>query len=708
MTKVQARQRIAKLREEIDRYRYAYHVLDQSLISDAAQDSLKHELEQLEQEYPDLVTPGSPSQRVGGAPRPEFATAEHASRMLSLVDVFTEDEFRAWADRVSKRAEASLDFFVEPKQDGLALSLVYERGVLVRAATRGDGRVGEDVTANVKTIEAVPLHLADAATIRRHRAALAPALRLLGDWEAMVAQAHRGRLEIRGETFIGKRAFAAVNAAAEKTSGKQYANPRNLAAGSIRQLDSTVTARRRLSFFAYALIGIDCATHEQEHALANVLGVPVNPLSNRCDAVGDVLRYYERLGAQRKKLDYEIDGIVVNVNSRVAFTELGVLGKAPRGAIAFKWPGEEATTTVEAIRVQVGRTGTLTPVAILAPVNVGGVTVTHATLHNADQIRRLDVRVGDTVIVHRAGDVIPEVMSVLTNLRPTRTKSYRFPSHCPICGSAVEKRRVGTKTGQSAAYFCANPGCYARQRERILHCTRRGGYDIDGIGEKTVDKFLELGLLTDPASLWELHAEDIAQLEGFGQTSAENLVRAIAARKTVALDRFVLSLGIPQVGEETSRALAVAMTQESSGRAPLTPRDVLRWLDAQTLDTLQEIPDIGPTVAGAILAWVRVRDNRTMIERLHDVGVTIAASRPLHAASEKFAGKTFVFTGELAVMTREDAEALVRTHGGKAASSVSKHTDYVIAGERAGSKLRQAEQLGVLVIDEQQFLRMVQ
>ncbi|MDP3771045.1 MAG: NAD-dependent DNA ligase LigA, partial [bacterium] len=470
MTKPEAKQRIAKLRAEINRYRYQYHVLDESPISDAAHDSLKHELEILERQFPDLVTPDSPTQRVGGTARPEFTKVTHRVPMISLTDVFSESEFTAWEERNRNyarqqeiRIPTQVEYYVEVKMDGLALSLEYEDGVLVRASTRGDGRVGEDVTANVRTIGAIPLRLATVEEIVRHRAKLRRELGLLGDWEALVRHAHRGSMEIRGEVFLTRRDFAAVNRAAERAGEKIYANPRNLAAGSIRQLDPNITATRKLSFFAYDLLAfppltpgggargggervssnIELRTHEQCHALAKVLGVPVNPSNERTDTSADVLRYHAQIGERRPKLDYETDGIVILVNDPKLFERLGVVGKAPRGAVAFKWPGEEATTIVEDIRVQVGRTGALTPVAVLQPVNVRGVTGTHATLHDEEQIKRLGVRIGDTVIVRRAGDVIPEVVRVLERLRPKGARAFSMPKRCPVCGGKVERRDVG-------------------------------------------------------------------------------------------------------------------------------------------------------------------------------------------------------------------------------------------------------------------------
>ncbi|MDO8622276.1 MAG: NAD-dependent DNA ligase LigA [bacterium] len=758
MIKPEAKQRIAKLRAEINRYRYQYHVLDESPISDAAHDSLKHELEVLERQFPDLITPDSPTQRVGGEARPEFRKITHRVPMISLTDVFSVEEFTAWEERNRNyakqqgiRCPEQVEYYVEVKMDGLALSLEYERGMLVRASTRGDGRVGEDVTANIRTIGAIPLQLATVEEVARHRAKLRRELGLLGDWEALVRHAHRGTVEIRGEVFITRRDFVAVNRTAEKAGEKQYANPRNLAAGSIRQLDPRITATRRLSFFAYDLLllppltpgggargggervlsNVALSTHECAHALAKILGVPVNPLNERAETLTDVLRYHEQIGQRRPKLDYETDGIVALVNDPKLFDRLGVVGKAPRGAVAFKWPGEEATTVVEDIRVQVGRTGVLTPVAILTAVNVRGVTVTHATLHNEEQIKRLGVKIGDTVVIRRAGDVIPEVVRVLERLRPKGAKVFHMPTRCPVCGARVERRKIGTKEGTSAGWFCANKRCYAQLRERILHFTRRGAFDIEGIGEKTVDRFLEEGLLTDPASIFELEAEDIAQLERFGEKSAENIITRSAERKTIPLERFLFALGIPQVGEETSRALAQVIASATSipviakskqshivfspatrggarGGGISDPKQILAWFDRQSTDSLQELEDVGPAVAEAILVWFRDKDNRRVVERLHEVGVRIeVVSSKLKAHSSKLSGQTFVFTGELESITRDEAKDLVRSHGGDVSESVSKKTSYVVVGTEPGSKLKKAEMLGVKTIGEAEFLRMV-
>ncbi|MFH1098521.1 MAG: NAD-dependent DNA ligase LigA [Candidatus Uhrbacteria bacterium] len=768
MTKTEAKQRIAKLRAEINRLRYAYHVLDESSISDAAHDSLKHELAELEAQFPDLVTPDSPTQRVGGKARPEFRKIEHRVPMISLNDVFDEAEFQSWVERMQNYSAQDgfalpdpLGFYAEVKMDGLAISLEYENGQLRRASTRGDGRVGEDVIENVRTIEAVPLRLATVEEIKRHARVLSAELKIIGDWERAVSAVHRGTVEIRGEVFIMKRDFTAMNRAAESAGEKMYVNPRNLAAGSIRQLNPKITASRNLSFYAYDLAlfpplqslensgsrfargggargggehapsGVALRTHEQAHALARILGAPVNQLNRRCVSADEAIAFHREIGVKRPKLPYETDGVVIIVDDLRLFARLGVIGKAPRGAVAFKWPGEEATTIIENIHVQVGRTGTLTPVAILKPVAVGGVTVTHATLHNEDQIKRLGVRIGDTVIVRRAGDVIPEVVRVLERLRPKNARAFHMPTRCPVCGSHVERRVVGAALrgrprGVSAAAFCANKRCYAQQRERILHFTRRNAFDVEGIGDKTVDRFLEEGLLSDPASIFELKSEDIAQLERFGEKSAENIVTRVAERKSITLPRFLIALGIPTVGEETSRTLSLVISSPngnalrsngvnsarnltSSKQETITPQQILAWFDARTAESFEDIRDIGPVVAASIVEWFRDQENRKVIERLHDVGVRIDVGAALRGRpqSQKLVGKTFVFTGELETMSRDEAKDLVRTHGGDVSESVSRQTSYVVVGAAPGSKLKKAEALSVKILNEEELLRLV-
>jgi DNA ligase (NAD+) len=720
MTKRAAKDRIARLRKEIDHHRYLYHVLDRMEISDAAHDALKNELEELERQYPNFVTPDSPTQRVGGTVRAEFFGASHRVRMLSLNDAFGVDEFDAWMERVYNAAErvnvtiqSPVEFYAEVKMDGLALSLQYERGVLTRAATRGDGRTGEDITENVRTISAVPLHLASIEQIRAQGKYLKHELALLRDWESLVAHVHEHSVELRGEAFISRKVFSEINTIARRGGDKMYANARNLAAGSLRQLDPSVTASRRLSFFAYDFLGVDLPSHEHAHALARILGAPVNPLNQRCIGRDAVVRYHERIGKRRPKLDYETDGVVVLINDSATYTEIGVAGKAPRGAIAFKWPGEETTTVVEAIRIQVGRTGALTPVAALRPANVGGVMIANATLHNADQITKLDVRVGDTVIIRRAGDVIPEIVRVLPRLRPKGAKPYRFPRACPMCGADVEKRSIGNKEEKSSAFFCTNAQCIAQLRRKLQHAVQRHAFDIEGLGKKTIDRFLSEGLISDVASLFELQADMLEPLEGFGDVSAFKLITEIASRKTIELARFIFALGIPMVGEETARAIAqvisrttpsvISSDRRESRDLTHSPKILLHWFDRSSFDDLQSIPDVGSLVTQSISSWLSDPTNRGLLARLDEVGVRVEPSSQPSTDTQALRGKIFVLTGTLTSMTREEAAQRIRSRGGRVTTSVTSKTDYVIAGKQPGSKHTKALGLGLRILNEYEF-----
>ncbi|MBI4433699.1 NAD-dependent DNA ligase LigA [Candidatus Uhrbacteria bacterium] len=715
MTKRDAMQRITKLRAEIDRLRYAYHVLDQSEISDAALDSLKYELSQIEEQFPELVTPDSPTQRVAGTARPEFRKVAHQVPMISLHDVFSAEELQAWVERMRNYARQQafvlpdpLEYYAEVKMDGLAIALEYEQGVLVRASTRGDGRIGEDVTENVRTIDAIPLRLATVDDIRHHAGKLHADCAALPEWERWVSCVHREGVEIRGEVFMAKSVLADINRRAEAVGERLFANPRNAAAGAIRQLDPRITAARKLSFFAYDLLlaGPDAVSrHAQVHVLAKLLGCPTNPHNRHCVGINEVLAFHEEMGNKRPKLPYLTDGVVVNVDDTATMRQLGVIGKAPRGAVAFKWPAEEATTVVEDIRIQVGRTGALTPVALLRPVQVGGVMVTHATLHNEDQIRRLGVLVGDTVIVRRAGDVIPEVVRVLERLRTGKERPFRMPTRCPVCGSAVERRVVGTKGASGAAAVCTNKRCYAQQCERMLHFVRKSAFDIEGLGEKVVDRFFEEGLLTDPASIFELRVEDISQLERFGAKSAQNIIARAAARKTITLARLLIALGIPMVGEETAHDLASWIQLRDP--QVVSPMALLRFLQQQTTESLEDIPEIGPVVAGSIVHWFADAEHRQILERLEAVGVRILPPQQTRPVSGALVGKSFVFTGELRTLSRDAAKELVRSRGGEVHTSVAKTTSYVVVGADPGSKLQKAESLGVPLLEEEEFLRLM-
>ncbi|MBI5787124.1 MAG: NAD-dependent DNA ligase LigA [Candidatus Niyogibacteria bacterium] len=674
MDKKEARKRIEKLREVINYHRYLYHVLDRQEISDAALDSLKHELKSIEDRFPELATPDSPTQRVGGKPLREFKKVRHRVAMLSLEDVFSPEEVEDWISRNAKiepRAK-SAELFAELKFDGLALSLTYKNGVLESAATRGDGRVGEDVTQNAKTIEAIPLNL----EIRGSSP---------GDFKKKTADLlKRGPVEIRGEVIITKKNFEKINSAQAKAGKSVFANPRNLAAGSVRQLNPAITRERRLDFHAYGLLAdFGQKKHSEEHDILNALGFKTDSRAKVIKSVKELLSFHESVSRERQNLNYEADGIVVSVNENGLFSRLGIAGKAPRGAIAFKFAAKEGTTLVEDILVQVGRTGAITPVAKLKPVLIGGVTVSRASLHNEDEIKRLDVRIGDTVIVGRAGDVIPDVKSVIKDLRPRSAKEFRMPKKCPVCGRELKKDGVILR--------CVNLKCQARHRESLYHFASRSAFDIDGLGSKIVDALLDNGLIRDAADLFELKEGDIQPLERFGEKSAQNLVLAIQARKTIDLRRFLLGLGILHVGEETAADLS-----ESFGS--------IEKIRKAGLEELKAVPNIGEVVAKSVYEWFRDGRNEEFLEKLLK---HVQIQNPLKKSGSKLKGKTFVLTGSLSSMSRDEAKNRVRALGGKASESVSRETDFVVAGSEPGSKYEKAKKLGVKVIDEKKFLKML-
>jgi len=539
MNKQETKNRIKKLRELIEKYRYAYHVLDKSLVSDAVNDSLKHELQELENQYPDLVTPDSPTQRVGGKPLEKFEKVIHERPMLSLTDAFSFDELKEWETRNSKITPLRWNYFAELKIDGLAVSLIYENGIFVRGATRGDGRVGEDVTQNLKTIEAIPLRLNSKFEIRNSKQIQNPKFKL------------PKRIEVRGEAFMSIKTFEEINQEQEKKGQPKFANPRNAAAGSIRQLDPKITASRKLSFYAYDLVtDLGQKTHQEAHEIMKLLGFPTNPHNQYCKNLDEVEKYHQKWATERQKLPYWTDGIVVVVNDLEILKKLGVVGKAPRGMIAYKFPPEEATTIVEDITVQVGRTGALTPVAVLKPVLVAGSTISRATLHNEDEIKRKDIRIGDTVVVRKAGDVIPEVASVLKDMRTGREKQFKMPKKCPVCGGPVIR-----PAGEAIAR-CINKNCFAQNFRRYQHFISKPAFDIAGVGPKILAKFIDEGLIKDPADLFTLKEGDIAPLERFAEKSARNIVESIQSHKKVSLGRFIYALGIRNVGEETAYDIA--------------------------------------------------------------------------------------------------------------------------------------------------------
>jgi DNA ligase (NAD+) len=680
--------RAATLRAEINRQRHSVHVLGIEEISEAALDSLKHELTVLEETHPELISADSPSQRVAGQAS-SFAKTAHQHRMLSLNDVFSLQELESWQQRlVGLGADISGGYYTELKLDGFAISLVYQDGILTQAVTRGDGQVGDDVTANARTIQSIPVHLQIQET----------------EMDPVIAQAAKrsllDRFEVRGEVYIRTADFEALNHQQLRDGEAVYANPRNLAAGTMRMLDTTKVAARMLRFYSYAVIGEDLGigTHEQEHQLAEALGLPIEPHSQHCKDLVAVWNFLEEWQEKRKDLAFGTDGAVINLMDRAVFEQLGIIGKAPRGAVAFKFAAEQATTVVKDIIVQVGRTGAVTPVAVFEPVSLAGSTVQRATLHNADEITRKDIRIGDTVVIQKAGDIIPEVLQVLPGLRPADSVPYVFPSH--IDGVALVR-----KPGE-VAYYLDGQSLITIKRG-IEHFASRAAMNIDGLGEKAVEKLVDAGLISQIADLYYLEKSQVITLEGYAEQSAQALIDAIEASKTQALEKFLFGLGIRHVGIETARTLVTAVRQDGGVS---TVSDAYQVLRALTVEEYQALPDIGPVVAQSLHDYFSNTDACNQIERMIAAGVRGSVADSATVQSEisaqlrdLVAGKTVVLTGSLQTMTREDAGALIRAAGGIVAGSVSKATDLVIAGEKAGSKLRQAEELGIQVVGEEVF-----
>lgn len=658
---MKAADRVKALREQIAWHDHRYYTLDAPEISDASYDALMRELKALEAEHPELVTPDSPTQRVGGAPLDKFDKVTHRQQMLSLANAFSDEELEDFDERLRKGLGADeVAYTCEPKMDGLAIELVYEAGEFVQGSTRGDGVIGEDVTANLRTVRNLP---------RTLRGKDLPKL-----------------LEVRGEVFIRSADFEKMNARLVAQGEEPFVNPRNSAAGSLRQLDPKITASRPLSLFVYEVGVVDgktFASHREKLDWLATVGLPVNPRRYDTKGVAGVKAAYAALLGERHGLPYEIDGLVVKVDDLDARARLGQVSKSPRWAIAWKFPPEEMEATVEDIQVQVGRTGAITPVAWLKPVFVGGVTVSRATLHNEDELRRKDVRIGDQVFVRRAGDVIPEIVKVITSKRTGAEKAFVFPTECPVCGSKVKKEEDG------AIARCTGKHCPAKLAGRIRHFATRTAMDIEGLGEKLCEALVDAGKVKSVADLYRLGVGELMTLERMGEKSAQNLVEAIAQSKQTTLRRFIYALGIPEVGEATAKALADHF------------RDVTKLMGA-SIDELQAVRDVGPEMASAIHGYFEDADNRAVVDALLTAGV---APQPPEApaAGGVFTGKTVVLTGTLTAMTREDAKAEIERRGGKVSGSVSKRTDFVVAGEDAGSKLKKANELGVKVLTEAEF-----
>ncbi|MGC8719135.1 MAG: NAD-dependent DNA ligase LigA [Thermodesulforhabdaceae bacterium] len=674
------KERIEALRKEIALHNYYYYALDRPIISDEEYDALFRELERLEKAYPQFITPDSPTQKVGHPPLEEFQPFEHTVPMLSLENAMTEEEVLQFDRRVRKVLESAISktdtenlYVVEPKIDGVAVEIIYENGVFVAGGTRGDGRVGEDVTPNIKTVRGLPLRL-----IPFDGAPDPPLF-----------------LSVRGEVYMDKRDFQKINEDQKAKGLPTFANPRNAAAGSLRQLDSSITAQRNLKIFCYGIgrvQGLEVSTHWEVLNLLKRWGLPVNPLSKPCSSIRDALVVAHELRDQRHDLPYEIDGAVIKVNNLEFQRLLGETTRSPRWAIAYKFSAYRAETRIQNIRVQVGRTGVLTPVAELDPVTIGGVVVRNATLHNYDEIVRKDIRIGDWVIVQRAGDVIPEVVEVIAERRTGSEREFVMPSVCPVCGADVVQ-----KPGE-VAHRCSNPRCPARIKASIIHFASREAMDIEGLGEKTVDLLVDRGLLSSVPDIYALKKEDLVNLPGFGNLSAENLINAIEKSKNTTLERFIFALGIPYVGRYTARLIAENFPS-------------IDMIMNVRKEDLMAIPGIGEKVAGAVVEYFADPDHREMVRKLLEAGIVMrgAEGYEVEKLGEEsfFRGKTVVFTGALSSMTRDQAEELVTKMGGKVSKSVSKNTDIVVVGENPGSKYQKAVSLGVKIITESEFLELV-
>lgn len=665
ITKSEAGKRIEKLRELINKYRTSRLVSDRPLISESAEDSLKKELFDLEQEFPELITPDSPTQRIGGRPLEKFKKVRHPQPMLSFNDAFSKKDMEDWLNRLERISKGAAEggFYAELKIDGLAIEMIYKDGFLEIGSTRGDGFIGEDITANLKTIEVIPLRLSGKG------------------WPK--------ELVVRGEVFMDKAEFERVNRELEKKGTKIYANPRNLAAGSVRQLNPKIAAHRKLNFFAYSL-ATDSGqeTHEDEHLILKRLGFQINPHNRFVKNLNEVRKFRDYWEKHREKLSYEIDGVVVIINNEQIFEKLGVVGKSPRGAVAYKFSAREATAKVKDIIVSVGRTGVLTPIAILEPVQISGAVISRATLHNEDEIKRLGIKINDTVIVSRAGDVIPDVLRVLKELRTGKEKEFHMPEKCPVCGGLVRRAKG------EAAHRCINKNCPAIKREAVYHFTSKNAMDMEGVGPKIIDSLMDAGLIKSASDLYYLKKEDLLNLPRFAEKSAENTIKAIQEKKLPSLEKFIFALGIRHVGGETAFDLAKKFGS-------------IKKLTDVSLETLSKVPNIGEVVAQSVYDWFRNKYNQNLLDKFKKAGVKPKEFK-ITKAMTKLAGKTFVFTGGFETITREDAQDKVRAFGGDVSSDVSKNVDYVVAGSEPGSKYEKAEKLGVKIITEKEFLSMIQ
>lgn len=724
MTLKEASKRIIKLRKEIDFHRYNYAVLDEESMSPAALDSLKMELFRLENEYPELITPDSPTQRVAGLPLDKFKKVVHSAPMISLFDSFSEEDMRAWEERNENYLKRSLneDYYCELKLDGLAINLRYEKGLLIQGATRGDGKVGENVTGNIKTINSIPLRLRVPSEKELDEIGLDKEEK--NDLYKLI---EKGVIEMRGESVMSKSVFAALNKKYLSLGKAELANTRNGVAGSIRQLDSKITAERKLDFYAYDLLldgferGEIIRTRGTADKFANLLGFKTLKQNRVVKNLEEVFKFYREIEKKRSVLPFDIDGTVVKINDLKMWMTLGIVGKAPRYMMAYKFSAEQATTKINDIIWQVGRTSALTPIAVLEPVKVGGAVISRSTLHNFDEINRLDLKIGDTVIIERSGDVIPKVISVLKNLRNGKEKNIEAPKICPICGSGV------LRIGDEVAYRCSNKRCYAVTLRQIIHFVSKNAANLEGLGPKVIEQFLNGGLIKDAADLYSLTKDELLSLERFAEKKADNVLKMIKARKTLSLERFIYGLGIRHVGEESAAQLAdnykkylekkeseKLIKDEASKSTPkIKISNLIKYFQSLTVEDLENLEDIGPIVSQSINHYWHDVHNLSLLEKFQESGLSLSLDSGFGPESngaslnKEIADKTFVLTGSLDSLTRSEAKVKIKQYGGKVKEVITKETDYLIVGIDPGSKFEQAKKIGLKILNEEEFLKLL-
>lgn len=699
MNKREAKERINKLKKEINTHRYNYHVYDLETISPAALDSLKNELFKLEHDYPELITADSPTQRVAGRALDKFEKLKHKHRMISLFDAFSEDDIRDWEERNYNYLNKKIDFeyYCEFKLDGLAVSVQYEKGILVQGASRGNGIIGENITNNIKTIESIPLHL------------MIPSREKLGKLGFSVSEQRRllqlisaGEIEVRGEAIMPKKVFIDLNKRYKAEGKSLLANTRNGAAGSLRQLNAQIAAERKLDFYSYDILLSDLErgelikNREQANGLVNLLGFKTIKYNKVCSNLKEVFSYYKLAGRKRASLPFEVDGVVVKVNDLRMWNILGIVGKAPRYMMAYKFPAEQVTTKVLDVVWQVGRTGILTPTAILDPVSVGGATIGRSTLHNLDEIRRLNLKIGDTVIIERSGDVIPKVLKVLEGLRLGKEQDIRVPLLCPRCGSKIKKDK------REIAYRCLNKDCFAVNFRKLSHFVSKNAVDLVGLGKKLVEQFLLEGIIKDPADIYAITKSDLLSLDRFAEKKADNVMATIANRKRIELSHFIYALGIRHVGQETAQILSRILLLKDNN---ISISDLISAFQRLSLEELGHLDDIGPIVAKSIYDYWHDKSNLVFLTKFQDNGVSLFKNKETH--SGELYDKVFLLTGVLHGLTRAEAKDRIKEKGGVVKDTLSKGIDYVVVGEKPGSKYEKAKEMGIKILYEEEFKKLI-